>query len=57
MQNVFTKEKQARFILIFPMFLRWFALMEIHLYVATVLKMLDISLLDPVPHPVCVSAF
>ena len=32
---------------------RWFALMEINLYLALVLKMVDLSLLSPVPPPVC----
>ncbi len=38
--------------LCYCLYYRWFALMEIHLYVAMVLKMLNITLLDPVPQPV-----
>lgn len=30
---------------------RWFAMMEMHLYIAMVLKILDITILDPVPEP------
>ena len=31
---------------------RWFALMEMHLFVVLVLHMFDFELLDPVPDPV-----
>lgn len=31
---------------------RWFALMEMHLFTVTVLRMFDLELLDPVPPPV-----
>ena len=33
-------------------YIRWFALMEMHLFLVMVLRMFDLELLDPLPPPV-----